>query len=216
MTSTRQTYSKNKASNGRGEIYASCINPVARDARSPLRRRQGQPLVHDPPDGDQRTVAARAAIKIGPAVASEPGTQIAAGENELLRKNEIAGGRRCRRSSAKLTVRRSRGRWSRNATAVSRDVARNSTSLAKLTAGSPLPNSRPIVCSAQPTPCDIEPGEIEEILSRGDDGVNGEFAAARLVKKMLAAGVSRFELDPPRALAEAKEAHRKGIEPTAA
>jgi len=66
-----------------------------------------------------------------------------------------------------------------------------------------------------PTPCDLTEGEIDAIITRGDDGLAGNFAAARLLKKMLAAGLSRFEPDPPRALAEAKE-RRQGIEPTAA
>ena len=65
----------------------------------------------------------------------------------------------------------------------------------------------------QPKPCDIDPAEIEKILSGGDDGINGEYAAARLLKKMLAAGVSRFEPDPPWALAEARQ---KRLQPPAA
>jgi len=75
---------------------------------------------------------------------------------------------------------------------------------------------RPLIAPRlwQPMPHDVEPAEIETILARGDDGVNGEFAAAKLLKKMLSAGLSRYEPDPIRALAAAKERQqRAGSEP---
>jgi|SRR5215831_18160582 len=69
----------------------------------------------------------------------------------------------------------------------------------------------------QPTPADIDPAEIETIISRGNDGVNGNFAAATLLKRMLRAGLSRYEPRPVEALAAAKEARRRAdSEPTPA
>jgi len=56
----------------------------------------------------------------------------------------------------------------------------------------------------QPIPADINPAGIEAIIARGDDAPNGNFAAAKLLKRMLRAGLSRYEPDPVRALAEAK------------
>jgi len=56
----------------------------------------------------------------------------------------------------------------------------------------------------QPTPADIDPADIETIIARGDDGVgSGRYAAAKLLRRMLRAGLSRYEPDPLRAL-EAK------------
>jgi hypothetical protein len=66
----------------------------------------------------------------------------------------------------------------------------------------------------QPTPADIDPADIEAIISKGDDGRNGRFQAARLLRKMLKAGLSRFEPMPIEALAAAKA--RRQREPTAA
>jgi hypothetical protein len=56
----------------------------------------------------------------------------------------------------------------------------------------------------QPIPADIDPADIETILARGDDGLGGEYAAARVLKRMLRAGLSRYEPEPLKALAEAK------------
>ena len=56
----------------------------------------------------------------------------------------------------------------------------------------------------QPTPADIDPADIETILARGDDAPNGNYAAAKLLKRMLRAGLSRYEPEPLKALAEAK------------
>ena len=61
---------------------------------------------------------------------------------------------------------------------------------------------RPRLC--QPTPADIDPADIETIIARGDDAPNGNFTAAKLLKRMLRADLSRYEPDPVRALAEAK------------
>src|SRR5262249_57104921 len=64
----------------------------------------------------------------------------------------------------------------------------------------------------QPTPHDII--DIEGTLARGDDGVGGSYRAALLLKRMHAAGLSRYEPDPVRALARAKERQqRAGSEP---
>jgi hypothetical protein len=66
----------------------------------------------------------------------------------------------------------------------------------------------------QPTPADIDPAEIEAIIARGDDGKAGRFVAAKLLRKMLRAGLSRFEPQPIEALAAVKT--RRTPEPTAA
>jgi hypothetical protein len=50
----------------------------------------------------------------------------------------------------------------------------------------------------QPTPSWV--GDIKADLAAGDDGVGGQYAAALLLKKMLAAGLSRYEPDPVAAL----------------
>jgi hypothetical protein len=55
----------------------------------------------------------------------------------------------------------------------------------------------------QPIPSDIT--DIEGTLAKGDDGLGGSYRAALLLKRMLAAGLSRYEPDPIRALAAAKE-----------
>jgi hypothetical protein len=46
----------------------------------------------------------------------------------------------------------------------------------------------------QRPPCLVE--DLEGDIARGDDGVVGKFAAAQLLKRMLAAGVSFYEPDP--------------------
>ena len=56
----------------------------------------------------------------------------------------------------------------------------------------------------QPIPAGIDPADIETILARGDDAPNGNYAAAKLLKRMLRAGLSRYEPEPLKALAEAK------------
>jgi len=52
-------------------------------------------------------------------------------------------------------------------------------------------------------PCWIDPDDIEDILAGGDDGQ--QYGAALLLKRMLAAGLSRFEPDPEAALEQAKK-----------
>jgi hypothetical protein len=64
----------------------------------------------------------------------------------------------------------------------------------------------------QPIPSDIT--DVEGTLAKGDDGLGGSYRAALLLKRMLAAGLSRYEPDPIRALAKAKERQRRaGSEP---
>jgi hypothetical protein len=41
----------------------------------------------------------------------------------------------------------------------------------------------------QPMPHDVDPGDIATILGRGDDGLAGEFQAARLVRRLLRFGL---------------------------
>jgi hypothetical protein len=69
----------------------------------------------------------------------------------------------------------------------------------------------------QPIPADIDPDQIEAIIAKGDDGKAGRFLAAKLLRKMLRAGLSRFEPQPIEALAAAR-AKRSApeSEPTAA
>jgi hypothetical protein len=50
----------------------------------------------------------------------------------------------------------------------------------------------------QPTPAQIE--DIEATLAAGDDGVGGRYGAARLLQRLLDAGLSAFEPDPVSAL----------------
>ena len=54
-------------------------------------------------------------------------------------------------------------------------------------------------------PMYIEPDEIEAIIARGPDR-NGEYQAAKILRKLLRAGLSCFEPEPLKALAAAKHA----------
>ena len=54
----------------------------------------------------------------------------------------------------------------------------------------------------QPIPSDIT--DIEGTLAKGDDGLSGDYRAALLLKRMLAAGLSRYEPRPVEALAEVR------------
>ena len=54
-------------------------------------------------------------------------------------------------------------------------------------------------------PMYIEPSDIEGIIARGPDR-GGEYAAARMLRRMLKAGLSRYEPQPIEALAAAKRA----------
>ena len=72
---------------------------------------------------------------------------------------------------------------------------------------------RPLIAPRlwQPQPHDLNPDEVEVIIARGDDGVNGNYAAAKLLKRMLKAGLSRYEPDVVGALEQA-EARRPEAE----
>jgi hypothetical protein len=65
----------------------------------------------------------------------------------------------------------------------------------------------------QSPPAEIDPGAIETIIARGDDNLGGDYAAAKLLRRMLKAGLSRYEPDPIRALAEAKARQQVSTEP---
>jgi hypothetical protein len=67
----------------------------------------------------------------------------------------------------------------------------------------------------QSPPCCIDPDEVDDILAAGDDGVQGQFAAARLVQRLLRAGLSQFEPDPLAALEAAKRTTAKVKKETA-
>jgi hypothetical protein len=54
----------------------------------------------------------------------------------------------------------------------------------------------------QPPPCWIS--NLAGNLAAGDDGVGGRYAAAKLVQRLLAAGLSRFEPNPIAALEAAE------------
>jgi hypothetical protein len=47
-------------------------------------------------------------------------------------------------------------------------------------------------------PCWVSVAAIESVIARGD--INSEYKAARLLEQMLAAGLSKYEPDPPAAL----------------
>jgi hypothetical protein len=70
----------------------------------------------------------------------------------------------------------------------------------------------------QPAPCEIPIDEIDAIISKGDDGngKSGYLAAAKLLRKMLRAGLSRFEPEPVKRLAEIGAKTASESEPTAA
>ena len=65
----------------------------------------------------------------------------------------------------------------------------------------------------QPLLMDLDPNEIEAIIARGDDNKSGEYAAAKLLRRLLRAGLSQYEPEPLRRLAEIK---RRAPEPAAA
>jgi len=67
----------------------------------------------------------------------------------------------------------------------------------------------------QPTVADIPPDQVEAIIARGDDGLAGNYAAAKLLRRMLKAGLSKYEPQVLQKLAEAK-ARRFPEAPTAA
>jgi hypothetical protein len=54
----------------------------------------------------------------------------------------------------------------------------------------------------QPPPVWID--DLVAIINAGDDGVGGNYAAARLLQRLLNAGLSRFEPDPIAALERMK------------
>jgi len=54
----------------------------------------------------------------------------------------------------------------------------------------------------QSPPCWVD--DMEAILAAGDDGIRGQYAAAKLLMKMLDAGLSEWEPDPVAALAKAR------------
>jgi hypothetical protein len=58
----------------------------------------------------------------------------------------------------------------------------------------------------QPLPCDAD----LDWLAHGDDGTMGRYAAAKLLERLLAFGLSRWEPDPKRAIAAAEAARRGG------
>jgi hypothetical protein len=59
------------------------------------------------------------------------------------------------------------------------------------------------------TPSWVEPSQIDAIIARGKDNTapqQGDYNAAVLLRKMLAAGISRWEPDPMEALAKKRGA----------
>ena len=67
----------------------------------------------------------------------------------------------------------------------------------------------------QPVPNHIDPADVEGILAKGDDGLRGNYRAALLLKRMLAAGLSRYEPTPIKALVEAKRRAAAALPPAA-
>ena len=58
----------------------------------------------------------------------------------------------------------------------------------------------------QPPPCWIRDPDGD--LAAGDDGIGGRYAAAKLTRRLLQAGLSRFEPDPVDALEAVESARR--------
>jgi hypothetical protein len=56
----------------------------------------------------------------------------------------------------------------------------------------------------QPLPADIDPAQVDAIIAKGDDHLGGEFQAAKLLRRLLKAGLSRYEPRPIEALAKVK------------
>jgi hypothetical protein len=54
-------------------------------------------------------------------------------------------------------------------------------------------------------PCWINKADIDATIARGDDGTRGNYVAAKLLKHMLALGVSQFHPDPMAAIVEAEK-----------
>jgi len=54
----------------------------------------------------------------------------------------------------------------------------------------------------QPTPAQID--DLDGVLATGDDGAGGHYAAAKLLQRLLDAGLSQFEPDPIGALERVK------------
>jgi hypothetical protein len=57
----------------------------------------------------------------------------------------------------------------------------------------------------QSPPCWVDPRDIKTVIARGNDGAAGDYAAAKLLQKMLQNGLSKYEPDPIRALDAAKK-----------
>jgi hypothetical protein len=63
----------------------------------------------------------------------------------------------------------------------------------------------------QSPPCWVD--DMEGTLAKGDDGIDGSYAAARLLQRMLDANISIYEPDPIAALERTKRTKRtKGID----
>jgi hypothetical protein len=58
----------------------------------------------------------------------------------------------------------------------------------------------------QSPPCWIDPADVADIIAAGpgEDDTHGRYDAARLLKRLLKAGLSRFEPDPANALLKVK------------
>jgi hypothetical protein len=76
---------------------------------------------------------------------------------------------------------------------------------------------RPLIAPRlwQRIPADIDPDQVDAILARGEDK-GGEYQAARLVRKLLRAGLSKYEPQPLQRLAEIKAQRQAASEPDAA
>jgi hypothetical protein len=68
----------------------------------------------------------------------------------------------------------------------------------------------------EPCPAEIPIDEIAGIIAAGRDGKSGYFAAAKLLKRMLLLGISRFEPDPLTAIDRAKAKQSAAPAPSAA
>jgi hypothetical protein len=68
----------------------------------------------------------------------------------------------------------------------------------------------------QPCPAEIPIDEIASIIAKGPDGKSGYFAAAKILRRMLLLGISRYEPDPMQAIATAKAKRAAATAPSAA
>ena len=66
-----------------------------------------------------------------------------------------------------------------------------------------------LALDSEEPPCCIRADEIDAIISRGPSAENRSYDSARLLKKMLAAGVSKFDPQPIDSLAAVQQKRKR-------